>query len=58
MAEETRPGQQKVMDAETAKRRRKGNIVIALSIIAFVALIFGITIVKLSGNIAASGAGG
>lgn len=40
------------MSAETAKARKKGNIVIALSIVAFVVLIFVTTLVRLGGNIA------
>lgn len=35
-------------DAKTARSRR--NIVMALALVAFVVLVFAITIVKLSGN--------
>jgi hypothetical protein len=37
-------------DAEVAKRRR-GNLVIALALFAFVALVFAVTIARLGGHV-------
>lgn len=45
-----------VMDDETAKRRRRANMAIALTIGGFVVLIFVVTIVRLGSNVA-QGAG-
>ncbi|MDX2233661.1 MAG: hypothetical protein NW200_04105 [Hyphomonadaceae bacterium] len=40
-----------VTDAEIRARQRR-NLIIALSLVAFVALVFVITLVRLQGNIA------
>jgi hypothetical protein len=37
---------------EAAKARRSRNVAIALGLVAFIALVFAITLVKLSGNVA------
>ncbi|MEM1138651.1 MAG: hypothetical protein AAGH45_02120 [Pseudomonadota bacterium] len=45
----------KPMDAETARRRRSGNLVIAWSIVAFIVVIFFVTIIRLTSNLAERG---
>lgn len=47
-AEEPEP--KPLTDAQVARRRR-GNLVIALALFAFVALVFVITIVRLGGHV-------
>ena len=47
---EQKPTSEPLSDAELKKRRR-GNIVIALALFAFVALVFVITIARLGGHV-------
>lgn len=40
------------MDEDAKKERSRRNIAMALALVAFVVLVFVVTIVKLSGNVA------
>lgn len=47
-----------IMTPDELKARKRRNVWIALSILAFVALVFAITLTKLGGNAASMAGGG
>lgn len=43
------------ISSDGAKKRRQRNIAIALGVVAFAMLVYGVTILKLSANVAGGG---